>query len=849
MKPRASFKPHPLTALILALLLLVAARGAAEAPFEPAEAFAFPIEVTVRDGRTAQREMVATRIGENGEPAAFGGAELRSLLHGLTTPDTAAELGEESWISPEALRAAGFEVSYDPGSLAAEVHVPPEIQPEQHLSVRGSRSPSRHPRVEPAGLSAALPFYIGAQTTRSSGSDENEFTTGTRYGLNLRPQLGLGKTVLSGALEYGARADGGEIENVELEDWEAALSRDFGTGAGATRATAGTTRIDSLGFISSQPVFGAGLERREGIGGTPVLADRYQTSFEVRTQSTADIYVNERLIRSSRLAPGSYRVSEFPLLPGRNEVRIVITDVYGETRTIRSGVSHAPGLLPPGDTAFGLAGGFIDDEYEIALARAYLRRGLFDALSADLFTEATEQAQLAGAGAVTAGRLGILELSGATARINETDPEYAARGRYQLRAADRTWLPSLGLSALFRTERFHSPGALGGTAPAATPPLTPPVTPPWVLGASLNQALPFNANLLLGTRYTVGRGGNPDSSRVFAFFATQLGSRTNLRAGVTLDHSGEDRTLGGSITLSTITTGGRGRVGSTYHVADDELDLSAQHSVYGRAASATAGVSLDRIDLSEAGAASAGATLRAQNPRGEFSVAGRISPAVYPNTETDRDRATRHDLRARVGSGLYYADGLLGVGRPADGSFALVGKQPGLPAGPLVVNPGSRGYEARTGMLGAAVLTSLPDYYERPITSELPELPIEFTRDADVHTIVTGYRTGSAVRVGGAPLLYGSGTLLDEDGDPIALRVFRVIAEDGSAVATGFTDEDGTFRLYELTPGRYRVALTDGTPGAIFTLPDSIEPPFDLGVVSYSVNRETNTDTNTEIKP
>jgi hypothetical protein len=178
--------------------------------------------------------------------------------------------------------------------------------------------------------------------------------------IEVLPALNLAGTVFSG------RANTQFLpEQVLLETWEASISRDF---FGSTRVTLGTTRIDSFGFQTGEALFGGGIEHRAGIGGTPVTADRFQTSFAVETDSVVEIYLNERLLRTERLAPGRYRLSELPLVPGLNDVRLVIVDAFGAEREIVDRLSHASGLLPRRETEFGVAAGNLGDDGDTTLA-------------------------------------------------------------------------------------------------------------------------------------------------------------------------------------------------------------------------------------------------------------------------------------------------------------------------------------------------------------------------------------------------------------------------------------------------------------------------------------------------
>jgi len=801
--------------VLLLVLILTAFVGVMLAAQD--DAMIVPIELSVGDGRITRRAMIETRLTTDGYAEAFWGDALRPLLQGLMAPDAFAQLEDLQWLSLDHLSEVGLQVHYREAELTAEIRVPAPLQPVQSLSVRGTRTVFRDPIVEPSFFSLALPFYLSAQRTDLGGEFLDAEITQDRFGLELLPRVGLGRTVAAAKLNYS-------VEDAEfaLDTWEAALSRDI---AGTTRITAGTARIDALGFQTSQPVMGLGIERREGIGSTPVLADRFQTSFEIETESTAAIYLNERLIRTTRLAPGSYELSDFPLLPGLNDVRVVITDVYGDERDIRGRISHAPGLLPRGETEFGLLGGVVGDEYDVPLGRAYYRYGVLDGLSGDLYGEAVEDSQMLGLNLISASRLGILELGAAGVYEHDQDEElssnfeYAARVGYRLSTPNLRFVPSLGLTALYRSEAFYAPGSLSDQRAS--------IVAPWVFTATLNQSLPFGASLVLGSRYTVSGGDLEDRASAFAYLAAQLSGNVSARAGLNLDDLSGATEVSGRITIAVGL--GSGSYRGTYHVTDEEFDLASTQRFGGQQVQGNAGVSVDRIDPQAGTARSVAANLRASNARGEFAAAARVAPgeALLENTPE------RSEARVRIGSGLYFADGLIGVGRPTPGSFAVVGKDRSLPPGPVLVNPSGDRVEARTGLLGAAVLSSIPDYYQKPIRIELPDLPIDYALDWSSVVAESGYRSGTGLRVSGGRLLYGSGSLVDQDGDAVAMRVVRVYGADGLAF-TSFTDERGRFALYDLTPGEYLLRLGDSERGVEFSLASSEELPLDLGVLVLS---------------
>ncbi|MCA1754588.1 MAG: hypothetical protein LC641_07825 [Spirochaeta sp.] len=807
------FGVHPVLFLALILLALVSTHLTAQE-----DVMIVPIEVTVRDGRMSRRAMIDTRIGSDGHANAFWGDTLRPLLQDLTVPEVFAQLQNAEWLSLDQLSTSGLQVEYYKAELSAEIRVPALAQPVQNLSVRGTRTALRDPRVEPSFFSIALPFYLSAQRVDFGGAFLDPELTQNRFGIEALPSMNLGGSVAAAKLNYSIQDD-----RFELDNWEAALSRDI---AGTTRITAGTARIEAVGFQTSQPIMGLGIERREGIGDTPVLADRFQTSFEIETESVAAIYLNERLIRTSRLAPGSYELSEFPLLPGLNDVRVVITDVYGDERVIRGKVSHAPGLLPRGESEFGLLGGVVGDDYDVPLGRVYYRHGLLDGLSGDLYGEARQEAQMIGLNFVGASGIGILELGAAGVyEAREEDSEevdemqYAARAGYRLSTPNYRFLPSLGLTALYRSEAFYAPGSLPNQRPV--------VVAPWVLTATLSQSLPFGASLVLGSRYTIAAGDASDNASAFAYLAGQLNGNVSARAGLNIDDLTGETEVSGRMSIAVGL--GRGSYRGTYHVTDEELDISTTQRFGGRSAHGSLGVSVDRIDPQAGTARSAAANVRAANPRAEIAAAARVSPgeALLDNSPE------RSEARVRLGTGLYFADGVVGVGRPTPGSFVVIGKDRSLPRGPVLVNPSGDGAEARTGILGGAVLSSLPDYYEKPVRIELPDLPIDYALDWSSVVAESGYRSGIGLRVSGGRLLYGSGTLVDQDGADVVLRVIQIFDAEG-LVFSSFTDEQGRFVLYDLTPGEYQLRLGDSERSVEFSLAASEELPLDLGVLVLS---------------
>ncbi|MFW5828153.1 MAG: carboxypeptidase-like regulatory domain-containing protein, partial [Alkalispirochaeta sp.] len=461
-----------------------------------------------------------------------------------------------------------------------------------------------------------------------------------------------------------------------------------------------------------------------------------------------------------------------------------------------------------------------EDQFDVVMSRGYYRRGILDDATGVIYGEATAEDQLLGTRLTMSSPIGIIYLGGAAAHTGTSSStehvEYATEGGYRFNAPSARWIPSIGVSLVHRSGGFYAPGTLQEARPTRVAPL--------VAGASVSQPLPHGMSLVAGGRYTMGATNGADRASAFAYLGAHVRGGPRIRTALNVDNLTERPEVRGQISLTFGIGGGRYR--SSTSVPDPMIDLSMTQNLDVRQARGSAGVAITSIDSGTGTIGSAAGNARLTHPRGEAATAFRL----VPGETALNDRIARAEARLRLGAGVYYADGVLGVGRPTTGSFAVIGPDPALPAETVLVNPRGTHAEARSGVLGGAVLTSIPDYYRKSIRIEVPGLPIDYAlRWTDV-VYESGYRSGIGLRAGGGQLLYGSGTLLDETGDPVALRVIRVTA-GGETMYTGFTDEDGTFLVYDLMPGAYLIRFSDTGPAARFTLPPDADPPVQLGTL------------------
>ena len=65
----------------------------------------------------------------------------------------------------------------------------------------------------------------------------------------------------------------------------------------------------------------------------------------VRTPSTADVYVDGRLVSSVRLPPGRFTLNDLPIETGLGNARVIIRDAFGRQQSIDLGFYLSTQLL------------------------------------------------------------------------------------------------------------------------------------------------------------------------------------------------------------------------------------------------------------------------------------------------------------------------------------------------------------------------------------------------------------------------------------------------------------------------------------------------------------------------
>ena len=124
----------------------------------------------------------------------------------------------------------------------------------------------------------------------------------------------------------------------------------------------------------------------------------------MRTPSTADVYVDGRLVSSVRLPPGRFTLNDLPIETGLGNARVIIRDAFGRQQSIDLGFYLSTQLLKRGEQDYSYVAGLertssgTTVEYGRAMGTAVHNIGLADWLTIGFQAEGAKDLAMAGAG-------------------------------------------------------------------------------------------------------------------------------------------------------------------------------------------------------------------------------------------------------------------------------------------------------------------------------------------------------------------------------------------------------------------------------------------------------------------
>lgn len=545
-----------------------------------------------------------------------------------------------------------------------------------------------------------------------------------------------------------------------------------------TRYSAGERYVatqDPLGGSIPLAGFSAG---REFSLDPYVIRDPYpRTSLFVPTPSTLEVWLGDRLLRRTEVAPGTLDIENLPLSSGLSEVRTVLRDAFGREQSASTFFLMGTNLLAPGlsdwEAAAGMKRATDADrsiDYGPPVVTGRYRRGLNRLLTVGGRMEASPDVLNAGASAGLASRLGDLEIAVAASRAAwsgaagsltwRARPHRSASIATQLRAfsdryanlsltptGDRALLRALLSGTLSPTPRLSLIAELSAWRQRdAADGLRGSLRAAWAVG----KGKQISVSGSLG-----GASGQATTWDLHASYVMQLPGDQSMEAGVLTGSGGESAWASATRTMGAQPGVGyrvEGRVGDGSAVS---ADLTGQ-SGFGRAAF------LERW--------------------------------VDPMTGDQS-----HHEAVEASTGLVLLGGELHLSRPLDGSYTLVV----LDAAPNVQVTRDGQPVGRTDGSGRLFVPDLLPYYGNRIGIRDADLPLDFKVNEVERYVAPRFRGGTVERFDVGPTRVVVGRIvLALDGKDVSPEWGEIAVELPTGRVVSPIGGDGAFWLEGLSSGR-----------------------------------------------
>jgi outer membrane usher protein len=545
----------------------------------------------------------------------------------------------------------------------------------------------------------------------------------------------------------------------------------------------------------------------------------------LQRDSSVRIMRNGVLYRELRLDAGSYDFSSLPLLAGSNDVQLEVRDNSGSVQSIAYSQYLDPIDLEPGDFEYAAYVGPTSSNFgrtpvyngPVAFS-GFFRKAFVGAPAIGVGLQASKDVQtLTGQTQfVLSGGSRIL-LDGGVSHSRIVGGGFSGGVSFE-QLIDRGGLvDSASIRADYLSRRYaflSSPNADNSSSISINGQYT----------RQINQR--FSA-LLTGS-YLKSRNRN-DSYRIGASGNYYFDRRLSVRAGVEyskLDSGfGRGKGLGFNIAL-VFQPSFRDRFEARHESSTDTSSLSYLHSSSNRIGSLGYGAVASRDER----------TVAVQG----FAdyIANRFDATVSHSSYGPNvgGFGQVNISSVRVGTSIAFADGIIGVGRRVNDSFALLYPHKNLKGHSVVAGQSlvSNDYMSKSGTFGAAVNGYLNSYVNQPIQYDVENPPLGYDMGAGTVRVNPPYHSGYKLKIGTDAFVSAAGVLTFPDGKPVALAGGRVIAKDGKdkEPLPFFTNSVGRFAIQNLRPAvDYRVEVGAAATAFEFKVPADTTGLVDLKAI------------------
>jgi outer membrane usher protein len=718
--------------------------------------------------------------------------ELYDLLSGRVDEQKLEGLREfpDDWISMEQLQEYPFDVTFNMFDLTVEVIIPPESTVSRVISLASTSDPIEYTRIDPADFSFYTNIYSSFTFGNYEDVNQNIVTFEPSAQINLNPTFNILGWVVNSRITVSTTADKTiSIGRIDLsKDWpELPL-----------RLMAGDIVYNTASNQSSPSYFGAVLSKERSRSFEKKQVSDFTYEFLVPEDNLlVRVLMNGRNIKRERLNANRYTLEDFYFSSGLNQFDIIIEDDDQVITSEQFLFAYDSRITPVGQDQFTAGFGFKNrDLQQIPELFGMHQFGISDHSSAEYFLQAGDKQQNLGASLVYATNLGNFKLSGAGTLIGYESLGYYASLSYTylrpISAVNRTF----SLAGSFQSSGYAS---FSNTDQSPT---NPPA--PVRLTSGYSQTLFGILGFSSSANMQINRSMGIEDVLFSVNLSTRLSSAVSMSARFRgeWDDDGFDPTLTVTANISPVNSNLSSAVRQDFFESAGGASISARYSP--ESISNAASFSLNASGITS------------EDPIPDsMSFGGSFSHRDYTfsaEQRISRSRQTSYVTALNFNTAVSYADGLFGISRPISDAFVLVAPRQQLDGYVMGVNPTGSGHVARTDEFGAAVVHNLSSFSRHSIVIDPIEMPDGFEVGTDRYTYSPLPQQGAVLKLGVESNVTVTGVMEFSDGTPAALYPgeYIKIGAPEEEINYFFTNTDGTYELYGLGSGEYRVTLYIG---------------------------------------
>ncbi len=748
------------------------------APLKDGDTYLGDVEVRIAPDDSIQvaADQVFELLAQSLDPTAIG------PLQALAQPGAFA--------SPEQFAAAGAPIRFNPRTLEVDIEVPVSARARQSIGLAELDRAVYGDFVAPESFSA----YVNI---RGAVDYVHQGFTSDGFGDPL--------FLMDGAARFGRVVLESEASWTDGEFSREGTRFVYDDIENLNRWTAGDLLPQSRGFQGVGDVAGIGIERSYGLldpqrNTTP----RGGRTFTLDREATVEAFINGRVVRTVRLQPGTYDVSDFPFIQGSNDVELVISDSSGQREVISFSLFIDRTQLGRGLSEYGAyigvdssrLGNSIDYSDDLS-ASGFYRRGVTDDVTLGGNFQYNENGSLYGAEIVWGSPVGTLGADFGYSDLDGVGGGWAANISYERLIQSAEGGGASFVAALeARSRRFGAPTQF---APDNA----------YSYNVTLGYSRAFADNSFAGVqlRYADARDGFEDEQSARVSYGRRLTTNTNVVFDVDwIDGGFADGT---SFRVSLVRRFG------TSGSARAEYDSLAERARLGYQTSGGRGVGA----WSASGAFEGGADDLGFNGSAAYA-ANRADLGIGHSTAYSQVSSDITDQRSylRAATSIAFAGGHFAVGRPISDSFVIARPYNGDRSIVVEIEPSTDGFDARSGAFGPALYGQISSYSPRTVIYDAAEAPPGFDVGTGALRILAPYRAGYLLHIGSDYGVTVIGRMIGRDGEPLTFLAGEAIEQGGEGRRVEvFTNRQGVFGASGLRQGTWRIEMI-GSPPIVYEL-------------------------------